>query len=110
MILQQIKTPNGITANKTLNKLSKKLNKKYKNSNIKIGFDMGFDTQWELIINNTKTDRAMVLKQSHKSNTAQEVFIYVDSFNNQPTHNEHICVNDRGLEDMCGKIIPLLSK
>ncbi len=110
MILHQITTPNGIKANRTLNKLSEKLNKKYKNSNIKVGFEIGFYGNWELIINNTKTDRAMVLKENGNTFGEQQVYLYTDSFINQQTHNKHWCVNNEVLGNVCNKLIPLLSK
>ena len=99
-----------LKANKVLNKVSVKLNKKYKNSSIKVGFDIGFDALYELVIHNTKTDRAMVIKESNRSSKAQEVFIYTESFKNQLTHCEHVCVRDKDIESMCSKIIPLLNK
>tara|TARA_R110000787_G_scaffold244279_1_gene350228 strand:- start:2 stop:304 length:303 start_codon:yes stop_codon:yes gene_type:complete len=99
-----------LQANKVLNKVSVKLNKKYKNTAIKVGFTIGFDALWELVIQNTKTDRAIVIKESNRASKAQEVFIYAESFDNQLTHSEQVCVRDKDIESMCSKLIPLLSK
>ena len=106
-----INTPNGVKGSKTLNTLADKLRKKYSNSkNIKISFDMGFDAVWELVIENTKTDRAMVLKPSNRAANATEVFGYFTSFSTQPTHDELSCVRDTQLEEACIRIISLMSK
>lgn len=106
-----INTPNGIKGSKTLNDLASKLKKKYsKSPNIKIGFDMGFDGVWELIIQNTKTDNAMVLKPSNRAKDATEVFGYFNSFSTQPVEDELACVRNNQLEDACICIISLMSK
>ena len=106
-----INTPNGIKQNKTLNDLCSKLKKKYsKSPNIKIGFDMGFDGEWELIIENKKTDSAMVLKASKRASNATEVFGYFTSFSTQPVEDELVCVRNNQLEDACIRIISLMSK
>ena len=106
-----INTPNGIKGSKTLNDLASKLTKKYsKSPNIKIGFDMGFDGVWELIIENTKTDNAMVLKPSNRAKDATEVFGYFTSFSTQPVEDELACVRNNKLEEACIKIISLMSK
>ena len=79
-----IKTPNGIVANKTLNNVAAQLEKKYKTSkNLKFGFDMGFDGVWEFVVQNTKTDRAIVIKQNPTSSNIQTAFVYARSFANQ---------------------------
>jgi hypothetical protein len=81
-----IQTPNGIVANKTLNNVAAQLKKKYKTSkNLKFGFDMGFDGVWELVVQNTKTDRAVVIKQNPTDANIQTAFIYARSFANQPS-------------------------
>jgi hypothetical protein len=106
-----INTPNGIKGSKTLNDLSSKLKKKYsKSPNIQIRFDMGFDGVWELIIQNTKTDMAMVLKPSNRAKDATEVFGYFTSFSTQPVQDDIACVRNHRLEAACVRIISLMSK
>jgi hypothetical protein len=106
-----INTPNGIKGSKTLNDLASKLKKKYsKSPNIQIGFDMGFDGVWELIIQNTKTDMAMVLKPSNRAKDATEVFGYFRSFSTQLQEDELACVRNNQLEAACVRIISLMSK
>jgi len=104
-------TPNGLKANKNLNNLSAKLQKRYSKSvNIKIGFEIGFDGIWELVIKNIKTDKAIVLKESNRAKAATEVFGYFESFENQPLHNELACVANTRLEEACISLISLMSK
>ena len=106
-----INTPKGIKGSETLNQLCSKLKKKYsKSPNIKIGFDMGFDGVWELIIENTKTDTAIVLKPSNRAKDATEVFGYFTSFSSQPKEDELSCVRNSQLEQACIRIISLMSK
>jgi hypothetical protein len=106
-----INTPNGIKGSKELNELADKLRKKYKNSkNIKIGFDMGFDGVWELVIENTNNDTALVLKPSNRAPKAMEVFVYLTSFSTQPKEDELICVWNKDLLINIPKIISVISK
>lgn len=106
-----INPPNGIKRCKFLDNLASKLKKKYsKSKNIKINFDMGFDGVVELIIQNTKTDNAMVLKPSNRAKDATEVFGYFTSFSTQLVEDELSCVRNSQVEDACIKIISLMSK
>ena len=106
-----IKTPNGIQANKTLNALAAKLEKKYQSSNnLKFGFDMGFDGSWEFVIQNTKTDRALVLKQNPSNSNQQVAFIYATSFANQLSEDVRYDIKNKELFTFAQVVISQICK
>jgi len=106
-----ISTPNGIKSNKTLNAVAAKLEKKYKTSkNLKFGFDMGFDGVWEFVINNTKTDRAVVVKQHPNNSNIQAAFIYATSFKNQLSEDARYDVKNKEVISFAQLVISEISK
>ena len=109
-----IKTPNGIQANTALNNLAAKLDKLYKKSNnIKRGFDMGFDGTWEFVIKNTKTNRAVVLKQDPRTSNKQLAYVYARSFegaNAQPSEDVLYDIKNKDLVTFSKLIISQISK
>jgi hypothetical protein len=110
-MLITLKNKNGIKANQVLNQLADKLDKKYKFAkNIKRGFDMGYDGVWEFVIQNTKTNKAIVLKQSPEFPNKQLAFVYATSFSSQPSHDVLYDINNKDLMLFVEKIMPHLSK
>jgi len=109
LIISKNKT--GFQANKALNQLADKLDKKYKSAkNIKSGFDMGYDGVWEFVIKNTKTDKAIVLKQHPEFSNKQLAFVYMTSFSSQQSHDVLYDIKNKDLMLFVEKIIPHLSK
>jgi hypothetical protein len=106
-----ISTPNGIQSNKELNALASQLTKLYKTSkNLKRGFQMGFDGEWEYIVENTKNDVAFVMKHCDDVPNAQIVYIYSTSFKNQVSADEVIGVSNTKLLDFAKEMISVFSK
>ena len=105
------KNTTGFQANKVLNTLANKVEKLYKTSkNLKFGFDMGYDCDWEYVIENTKTNKAIVLKQHPQIPNKQLAFIYMRSFSSQPKEDLLYDIKNEDLVLFIQKTIPHICK
>jgi hypothetical protein len=88
-----INTPGGVKRANKLNRLADQLKNKslgdsrYKQ--VKVGFEMGFDGVWEMVVKNTKTDRAIVLKENPQTGQVL-AFFYLQSFSTQASDNQQV--------------------
>jgi hypothetical protein len=105
------KKTTGIQANKVLNTLADKVEKLYKTSkNLKFGFDMGYDAEWEYVIENTKTNKAIVLKQHPQIPNKQLAFMYMRSFSTQHSEDVLYDIKNKDLVLFIQKSIPYICK
>jgi hypothetical protein len=109
LIISKNKT--GFQANKVLNELASKVEKKYKSSqNIKSGFEMGYDGEWEYIIQNIKTNKAVVFKQHPEITNKQLAFVYMRSFSSQLSEDILYDIKNNDLMFFVEKTIPYICK
>ena len=105
------KNTSGFQANKSLNTLANKVEKLYKTSkNLKFHFEMGYDGEWEYVIENTKTNKAIVLKQHPQIPNKQLAFIYLRSFSSQPSEDVLYDIKNEDLVLFIQKGIPHICK
>jgi hypothetical protein len=103
-----ISTPNGVKGSKTLNEASDKLRKKFsKSSNVKFYFEMGFDGKFEFMIENTKTNRKVCMRENNPD--AFQVFCYFQHVD-QPFEDTTFVIKKDRIMEIAEKSISIMSR